>query len=151
MARSTDKTYTEVVTVALSPGQKEKLDARVKSGTNRSDIIRAALDAYLDGAISDSASPGITVEDVEQAVERVLARRAEALSDSGSTGSPAPAAKPAPARKQRTTQTRAKLQPVEADDAQTSIMDGVVFSGDSARLSRLMARVEASTQEGTED
>ena len=74
MARSTDKTYTEVVTVALSPGQKTRLDSQVTAGMNRSDIIRAALDAYPREAISHSASSGIDDGTVARIADAVAAR-----------------------------------------------------------------------------
>lgn len=89
--RGSDKTYTEVVTVALSPGQKEKLDARVTASMNRSDILRAALDAYLDGAVS-GGSPGISDEDVARIADAVAEKVA-----------------PPRASTRRTTAVRAKL------------------------------------------
>ena len=73
MPNPNPKRYTRVVSVPLTDDQAARLDAGVGAGATRSDLIRAAIDAHLDESPSvHTPSPGLP--DIEQALERVLAR-----------------------------------------------------------------------------
>jgi Arc/MetJ-type ribon-helix-helix transcriptional regulator len=106
MPNPNPKRYTRVVSVPLTDKQAARLDALVTAGTTRSDLIRAAIDAYLSDESLSLAKPsaGLSVEDVERAMERVLARHADGI---GGLSKPSPAPQATPARRLRTSRAAA--------------------------------------------
>lgn len=150
----TDK-LEKIFSLNISIDMDSALSERARQdGVSRGEVVRVALAAYLANG-NPMGQAGMSDEDID----RVASKLAEKLSSIGQPmGRPAPESTPAPVeRKRRTTAVRAKLPaPVEDDETkpatqpETQVIGGVEFTGNSARLSRLMARVEASTQDGTD-
>lgn len=139
MPNPNPKRYTRVVSVPLTDDQAARLDAGVGAGATRSDLIRAAIDAHLDESPSVHTPPSPGLPDIEQALERVLARHGIGSDKKPSPGRFASAADMKALRGRLSGGAQPEVQPeVQQQENRAEIPEGwapaTVNSGALARL-----------------